>query len=80
MDKCLPIIDHTQAARITGLSLKVTHHWAAPEAETGVYDCVFICSVIDGDVIPPQFTQRLVPVTVVKGDNTKLCAAITGKL
>ena len=39
-----------------------------------------VCSVTDAQMIPPQFTQRLAPVTVVKGDNTKLCAALTGNL
>ena len=41
-------------------------------------DMVCIVSETDADVIAPLFTKRLAPVTVVKGDTTKLCAAVTG--
>jgi len=37
-------------------------------------------SETDADVTPPQFTTRLEPITVVNGENTKLCAAIRGDL
>jgi len=37
-----------------------------------------VCSVVHADVTPPQFTIRLEPVTVVKGENTKLLAAMKG--
>jgi len=36
------------------------------------------CSVVDAEVLPPRFTQRLEPVTVVQGENTKLFAVVTG--
>jgi len=43
-----------------------------------LYECVRMYSVVDADVTPPQFTTRLEPVTVVRGENAKLRAAVTG--
>jgi len=43
-----------------------------------MHACVGMCSEIDASVTPPQFTMRLEPVTVIKGENTKLCAGVKG--